>query len=77
MDINKQLRARRRALDLDQSVIAATAGCTRSTVSNLERGATKPSWELIERIVAVLGGKIVISWTDPDPDCPSVVSDTE
>lgn len=49
------LRKRRRELDLTQQALADRAGCTRITLRRLEAGTLKPSEQLAETILKLLG----------------------
>ena len=49
------LRKRRRALDLTQQELADRAKCTRITLRRIEAGTLKPSEQLAETLLNLLG----------------------
>lgn len=50
MDFANRLKDLRKSKDLSQSQLASRLGISKSTVSMLEVGSRKPSWELMEQI---------------------------
>src|SRR5580658_7627097 len=54
MDLIPQLRKRRLALGMPLGELAAAVGRSDATLSRIERGQIRPSYELVERIVQVL-----------------------
>lgn len=55
MSFGGWLRSRRRELDLTQQTLADRAGCTRITLRRLEAGTLKPSEQLAETLLKLLG----------------------
>jgi predicted transcriptional regulator len=54
MDLIPQLRKRRLALGIPLGELAAAVGRSDATLSRIERGQIRPSYELVERILHVL-----------------------
>ncbi|MCI4367847.1 MAG: CBS domain-containing protein [Thermoplasmata archaeon] len=54
MDLIPQLRKRRLALGIPLAELAAAVGRSDATLSRIERGQIRPSYELVERILHVL-----------------------
>lgn len=50
MDFANRLKELRKNKDLSQSQLASKLGISKSTISMLEVGSRKPSWELLEQI---------------------------
>jgi transcriptional regulator with XRE-family HTH domain len=51
----RKLRALRKAAGLSVYRLAQSSGMTLPSVSNLEKGINQPSWDTVQRLVAVLG----------------------
>lgn len=62
-DIGTLIRARRRALDMDQAKLAERVGVNRLWVNQLERGKPGASMGLVLRALAALGLEVM---TDDD-----------
>lgn len=54
MDPLSEIRRRRRALGLPLGEVAAAVGRSDATLSRIERGQIRPSYELVQRILAYL-----------------------
>ena len=50
MEFSERLRELRKSKDLSQSELAKKLNVSKSTISMLEVGSRKPSWELMEQI---------------------------
>lgn len=50
-----RLKAYRKAANLTQGQLAKKVGCRPLTVSKIERGYRKPSWEMVQRLSRALG----------------------
>jgi transcriptional regulator with XRE-family HTH domain len=55
MEPGRLIRDRRQANGLTQQQLALRAGSTQAAVSRLERGELSPTFETIERLLAVMG----------------------
>ncbi len=53
-----KLREYRKAKGLSQAQLAERAGCTKPTISKLERGKSTASGALIKRLVKAAGGEL-------------------
>lgn len=53
--LGARLRARRRGLGLDQTVLAELAGVSTHTLSNLESGRSNPTLSVLLRVFGALG----------------------
>lgn len=42
----------------DDDWVAAQIGFTRATISRTRRGVTKPSWELVAKLIELTDGKV-------------------
>ena len=65
MEIFNELKHRRKILGLSQTDLAEMSGVSLATIKNIERGKGNPSFTIIEKIVEVLGMKIVFSVRSP------------
>lgn len=52
--IGRQLRRRRRALELKQSQVAQAAGITPPHLARIESGRVQPRWDTVQRIEAAI-----------------------
>jgi transcriptional regulator with XRE-family HTH domain len=59
-DIPAQIRAGRALRGWRQRDLAERAGCDMQTVSNIERGAVRPSFEVLQQLAVALGQDLVI-----------------
>ncbi len=53
--LGPRIRKRRHSLGMTQQELGELAGCTKSTISLIERGRTWPSVKLLVRIAEALG----------------------
>lgn len=55
MDLQQEIKQRRKALKLSQVDLAEMSGVSISTVKDIERGKGNPSYATIKKIVDILG----------------------
>lgn len=67
MDVLKELRE---AAGLTQRQLAELVGVTDQTISNLERGATKPTLDTARALARVLGVAVEALFASDDPTEP-------
>lgn len=71
MQPGETIRRRRLANGLTQAQLARRAGSTQAAISRLERGEVSPSFETVERLLAVMGEEAVLqvrrAASDHDP----------
>lgn len=60
MDISQQLRQARLANGVSIRQLAAAAGVSKTTVTNIEQGHKSTSVSLVQRMLAVLGYELTI-----------------
>lgn len=60
MEIGKQIRERRKELDIDQSTLAALAGVGINALVRLERGTGNPRFEVLYNVIRTLGLDIIV-----------------
>ena len=58
MPLSAILAARRKTLGISQNDLAEMSGVSLATIKNIERGKGNPSFETVEKILAVLGMEI-------------------
>lgn len=61
MDISQQIRQARQARGISIRAMAAAAGVSKTTVTNIEQGHKSASVSLVQRMLAVLGYKLTIT----------------
>ena len=59
MKLNETIKERRARLKITQSDLAEMSGLSLATVKDIERGKGNPSWQTVEKILAVLGLEVV------------------
>ncbi len=81
MNIQKRIKSLRTESGLHQSELGKAVGVSAQVISNIERGYTKPSTELVNRCAAYFGvpadyilGRTVSRYTAADPAETSEVS---
>jgi transcriptional regulator with XRE-family HTH domain len=62
------IRQRRRAHGLTQQQLALRAGSTQAAISRLERGEISPTFETVDRLLAVMGEAAELSVGRPEAD---------
>ena len=65
MDIAASISARRKTLGISQNDLAEMSGVSLATIKNIERGKGNPSFETVEKILAVLGMEILLKVRSP------------
>ena len=75
--LNSALRALREARGWSQSNLALTAGLTRTTVGDYERGTTSPTPETLRRLARALGVPVRELLAEPLTGLPSLDSRRE
>lgn len=65
MLISATLATRRKALGISQNDLAEMSGVSLATIKNIERGAGNPSFETVEKLLAVLGLEIQLKVRNP------------
>ena len=68
MDIAKQIKDRRKALEISQAALAALTGVPQSRISEYERGARVPSVGTLLALSTVLGQFTIGSTLGCDPN---------
>ena len=61
MDVATLIRTAREASGLSQDALAARAGTSQPAVSRYESGASSPSVETLDRLLAVMGARLELS----------------
>src|SRR5665648_777893 len=61
MDVATLIRTSREAAGLSQDALAARAGTSQPAVSRYESGASSPSVETLDRLLAVMGARLELS----------------
>ena len=59
MELGDTIKERRARLKITQSDLAEMSGLSLATVKDIERGKGNPSWQTVEKILAVLGLEVV------------------
>ena len=65
MTISNELKRRRKILGISQTDLAEMSGVSLATIKNIERGKGNPSFATMEKIVEILGMKIVFRVRSP------------
>jgi y4mF family transcriptional regulator len=65
MNLAKSISARRKNLGISQNDLAEMSGVSLATIKNIERGKGNPSFETVEKILAVLGMEILLKVRSP------------
>lgn len=65
MDLATSISARRKNLGISQNDLAEMSGVSLATIKNIERGKGNPSFETVEKILAVLGMEILFKVRSP------------
>ena len=60
MNLATSISARRKNLGISQNDLAEMSGVSLATIKNIERGKGNPSFETVEKILAVLGMEILL-----------------
>lgn len=60
MDISQQIRQARQARGISIRAMAAAAGVSKTTVTNIEQGHKSTSVSLVQRMLAVLGYELTV-----------------
>ncbi|WP_201292568.1 helix-turn-helix domain-containing protein [Cellulomonas citrea] len=63
MDVATLIRTRREAAGLSQDALAARAGTSQPAVSRYESGASSPSVETLDRLLAAMGARLELNAT--------------
>ena len=71
------LKAFRKNAKLTQADLAVRLGVTQQTVSAMERNAKAMSAERLMRVMAILGGDVVLQTREPVTTSPSSMTDTQ
>ncbi|HVM28156.1 MAG TPA: helix-turn-helix transcriptional regulator [Mycobacteriales bacterium] len=72
MDPAHLLRTARRQAGLSQRQMAARSGVAASTVADVERGAVRPSLQVLDRLLDAAGLEVTLDRRLPAP-CPHLV----
>ena len=65
MNLATSISARRKTLGISQNDLAEMSGVSLATIKNIERGKGNPSFETVEKILAVLGMEILLKVLSP------------
>ena len=65
MVLATSISARRKNLGISQNDLAEMSGVSLATIKNIERGQGNPSFETVEKILAVLGMEILLKVRSP------------
>ena len=65
MNFATSISARRKNLGISQNDLAEMSGVSLATIKNIERGKGNPSFETVEKILAVLGMEILLKVRSP------------
>ena len=65
MNLATSISARRKNLGISQNDQAEMSGVSLATIKNIERGKGNPSFETVEKILAVLGMEILLKVRSP------------
>lgn len=65
MNLTTSISARRKTLGISQNDLAEMSGVSLATIKNIERGKGNPSFETVEKILAVLGMEILLKVRSP------------
>ena len=65
MNLATSISARRKNLGISQNDLAEMSGVSLATIKNIERGKGNPSFETVEKILAVLGMAILLKVRSP------------
>lgn len=65
MDLVTSISTRRKTLGISQNDLAEMSGVSLATIKNIERGKGNPSFETVEKILAVLGMEILFKVKNP------------
>lgn len=65
MDLATSISARRKKLGISQNDLAEMSRVSLATIKNIERGKGNPSFETVEKILAVLGMEILLKVRSP------------
>lgn len=65
MNLATSISARRKTLGISQNDLAEMSGVSLATIKNIERGKGNPSFETVEKILAVLGMEILLKVRSP------------
>ncbi len=55
LELGESIKNRRKALDITQGHLAELAEMSINTLYKLERGESNPSWEIVEKLLDILG----------------------
>ena len=64
MDISQQIRQARLARGISIRQLAAAAGVSKTTVTNIEKGHKSATVSLVQRMLAVLGYELTVTKKD-------------
>ncbi|GAB3362242.1 hypothetical protein GCM10027566_29890 [Arachidicoccus ginsenosidivorans] len=59
-EIGKEITSRRKELEITQQDLGEMAEVTTKTISQIENGTGNPSFQTLEKIMEILGMKIII-----------------
>ena len=59
MKLSDTIKERRARLKITQLDLAEMSGLSQATVKDIERGKGNPSWQTVEKLLAVLGLEVV------------------
>lgn len=65
MNLATSISARRKNLGISQNDLAEMSSVSLATIKNIERGKGNPSFETVEKILAVLGMEILLKVRSP------------
>lgn len=65
MPLSITISTRRKTLGISQNDLAEMSGVSLATIKNIERGKGNPSFETVEKILAVLGLEIQFKVRSP------------
>jgi len=65
MNLATSISARRKNLGISQNDLAEMSVVSLATIKNIERGKGNPSFETVEKILAVLGMEILLKVRSP------------
>lgn len=65
MNLATSISARRKILGISQNDLAEMSSVSLPTIKNIERGKGNPSFETVEKILAVLGMEILFKVRSP------------
>lgn len=60
-EMGKMIKQRRRMLNITQPHLAELAGVSKNTLYKLESGQSNPSWEVVGKLMDILGLEIRIT----------------